>query len=633
MKRQRYCHARGLCLSASILVTAMVSCAVGAEAAKYLGPTVVVASSDGARLYVANSDAHQVAVVDLAGGKVVGTLAVPAEPTGLVLTKDGSKLYVTCASPKSVVCVVDARAMKITGQLPAGHTAIGPALSADEKRLYICNRFDNNVAVIDLATGKEIAKVAMTREPFAAATTPDGKTVFVINHLPVDRADGYDVAALVAAIDTATNKTTNIRLLNGSTSVRGLCVSPDGKYVYVAHVLARYQMPTTQLERGWMDTNALSIIDAVNKKFVNSVLLDDVDLGAANPWGVACAADGQTICVAHAGTNEVSIINTTGVFEKLAKIAADEKAATTPGAKKEGSAIYASATLADVPNDLAFLVDLRRRVSVDGLGPRGLAIAANKAITTQYFSDSLAIVDLATKPDKLVTSLALGPKPQFTVQRRGEQLFNDARICFQHWQSCATCHPDARVDALNWDLMNDGLGTPKNNKTMVWAHRTPPSMWTGARATGEMGVRSGLTHILFAVRPDEEACAMDEYLKSLEPVPSPYLVNGQLSEAAKRGKEVFFNEEVGCGKCHPAPLYTDLLLHDVGTEGPYDHRDTFDTPALVEVWRTAPYMHDGHYLTVKEVFTKGAKHSKKHGNIDKLTDQQINDLVEFVLSL
>ena len=65
--------------------------------------------------------------------------------------------------------------------------------------------------------------------------------------------------------------------------MRGICVSPDGKYAYVVHILARYQMPTTQLERGWMNTNAMSIIDVAAKKLINTVLLDDIDLGAANP--------------------------------------------------------------------------------------------------------------------------------------------------------------------------------------------------------------------------------------------------------------------------------------------------------------------------------------------------------------
>ena len=86
-------------------------------------------------------------------------------------------------------------------------------------------------------------------------------------------------------------------------------------------------------------------------------------------------------------------------------------------------------------------------------------------------------------------------------------------------------------------------------------------------------------------------------------------------------------------KCHPEPLYTDLLMHDVDSRGQYDRRDDFDTPTLIEVWRTAPYMHDGHYTTIKELIAKG-KHGKKGGgDIDKLTEQQLNDLVEFVLSL
>ncbi len=73
----------------------------------------------------------------------------------------------------------------------------------------------------------------------------------VINHLALDRADSYEVAS-VSVIDRAANKTETIRLLNGSTCIRGIHVSPDGKYVYAAHLLSRYQMPTTQVERGRM---------------------------------------------------------------------------------------------------------------------------------------------------------------------------------------------------------------------------------------------------------------------------------------------------------------------------------------------------------------------------------------------
>jgi YVTN family beta-propeller protein len=632
MKSRSFDSLRILALACAVCASLLASAGRcwAAPTPKWLGPETVVAAPDGKHLAVACPDASAIATVDVATGKLLGTIAVPAAPTGLSFDRQSQRLYVTCAAPTSTICVIDLAAAKIVTTIPAGHTAIAPVVSPDGKRLYVCNRFNNSVSVFDLASRKEVAQIAAIREPYAAAITPCGKTLFVANHLPNDRADSYDVAAMVTVIDTATNKASTIRLLNGSSGVRGIAIAPDGKRVYVSHILARYQMPTTQLERGWMNTNALSIIDAEQKKLINTILLDDVDLGAAAPWGVTCTADGQTVCVAHAGTHELSVINMPGVMEKLAKIAAPPAAA--PGAANTASSVYASSTPADVPNDLAFLVDLRQRIPLSGNGPRGVAVIGTKAYVAQYFSDSLAIVDLAPKPEKPVATLALGPAPKMTIQRRGEMLFNDGTICFQHWQSCASCHPDARVDALNWDLMNDGLGNPKNNRSMLLSHKTPPAMWAEARPTAESAVRSGLTHILFAVRPEDEADAMDEYLKSLTPVSSPYLVGGQLSAKAQRGKILFHNEELGCAKCHPEPYYSDQKMHDVGTEGPYDRRSTFDTPSLVECWRTAPYLHDGRYVTLKELFTKG-KHVDHDGHLSKLTPQQIDDLVEFVLSL
>ena len=161
--------------------------------------------------------------------------------------------------------------------------------------------------MIDLADRREVARVPVGREPIAAGVTPNGKSIYVASHLPLDRTDLSDVAATVTVIDATSLETKTIRLPNGSTSVRGLCVSPDGKYVFVVHILARYQLPATQPDRGWMNTNAMSVIDAPAQKLVNTVLLDDVDLGAADPWGVTTTADGKTILVSHSGTHELSV--------------------------------------------------------------------------------------------------------------------------------------------------------------------------------------------------------------------------------------------------------------------------------------------------------------------------------------
>jgi len=644
---------------AAALLSIVVAGGAGfAEAGQYLGPCAVVASGDGKMLYVANADAGQIAFVDLPRRAVLRSISTPAPPTGLAIGPDGAKLYVTCAAPQSHVLVLDTISGKVTATIAVGHTAVGPAITPDGKRLYVCNRFDNDVSVVDLEANREVARLPAVREPVAAGVSPDAKLVLVANHLPADRADVLGVAATVTIIDTRTRHTSVIRLSNGASGVRGLCVSPDGNYAYVTHILARYELPTVQVDYGWINANAISVIDIAKKRLLNTVLLDDMKLGAANPWGVACTADAKWLCVTHAGTDELSVIDAPGLIAKLMAIPEKPDSSSVGEvvyddrnelldyfrrlrASRAGKAeesiyekwdLYTLGNAAGVSNDLAFLAGLRQRIKLHGKGPRGLAVVGSKAYVAEYFSDTLGVVDIKAKRSGPAGSIALGPRPRLSLRRRGEMLFNDADLCFQHWQSCASCHPDGRADGLNWDLVNDGMGNLKNTKSLLLAHKTPPAMSTGVRPSGKAAVRGGIAHILFSTPREQDAVAIDRYLESVGPVACPQLVGGRLSPAAQRGKRLFLSTRVGCSICHPPPLYTDLQLHDVGSKSPIDFRKDYDTPTLIEVWRTAPYLHDGRYTTIKELIAKG-KHGKERGELDALGEQQINDLVEFVLSL
>ncbi len=599
----------------------------------YLSPSALVADKQAGKLYIAQTTAKQVAVFEISTGKVINTYSLPAEPSGLALSAEKSRLYVTCASPKGQVEVVNLRTGKIINTLPAGHTPTAPVLSSNGKTLYVCSRFDNNVSVIDLTSRKQMARIPVQREPVAAALTPDGRFLFVNNHLPAGVANKGNIAAAVSVVDTTTNKViTTIELPNGTTALQGICISPDGRYAYTTHILARYTVPTTQLERGWMNTNALSIIDVTNKELFETVLLDDVDYGAANPWAVGCTNDNKYVCVTHAGTDELSIIEVTALLDKIGKYHADEKKnqGRATGQYSYGNYGIDSRPLSNIPNELSFLYGIRQRIKLRGKGPRALAIFGYNIYVAEYFTDSLTLVDLNKTSGIKTAALPLGSPPQMTRIRRGEMLFHDASLCFQHWQSCASCHPgDARVDALNWDLLNDGLGNPKNTKTLLLAHRTPPAMITGVRENAEDAVRAGFRHILFAVRPEEEVNSIDEYLKSLKPVPGPYLVKGKLSASAKRGRKIF--NKAGCISCHKGTLHTDLKQYNVGTGDGLDKDRKFDTPGLVEVWRTAPYLYDGRAVTIEEVLTK-YNPDDKHGITSNLSDKEIRDLANFVLS-
>jgi cytochrome c peroxidase len=269
----------------------------------------------------------------------------------------------------------------------------------------------------------------------------------------------------------------------------------------------------------------------------------------------------------------------------------------------------------------------RKRISLKGKGPRHVLSISGILYITCYFSDAIEIVDLnQNRAGKNFVKLGAG-ETTITAERYGEQLFHDAGQCFQQWQSCASCHPgDARVDGLNWDLMNDGFGNPKNTKSLLHSYFTPPAMATGVRADAKMATRAGFRHIQFHNVNEADANAVDAYIKSLTPVPSPLLSKGRLSKEARKGKAIF--KSASCTHCHHGPYFTDGQKYEIGRLGTLDKQNMWDTPTLIELWRTAPYMHDGRYATLKEVFTL-----EKHGLDKPMSEEQIDQLIAYLMSL
>ena len=133
------------------------------------------------------------------------------------------------------------------------------------------------------------------------------------------------------------------------------------------------------------------------------------------------------------------------------------------------------------------------------------------------------------------------------------------------------------------------------------------------------------------MNPDEKRVAsVYAYIQSLTPVPSPYLVNGQLSESATRGKIVF--AKASCSGCHSGPYFTNMKMCDIGVADGMEKGELFDIPTLHEVWRTAPYLYDGRAATLEEVLTK-YNPDDHHGHTSILSPQEIKDLIEYVNSL
>ena len=92
-------------------------------------------------------------------------------------------------------------------------------------------------------------------------------------------------------------------------------------------------------------------------------------------------------------------------------------------------------------------------------------------------------------------------------------------------------------------------------------------------------------------------------------------------------------EEKQCLQCHAGPLFTDLKSYEVGTASATDlPGDEFDTPTLIELWRSGPYLHDGSAATVRDVLTT-RNEKNRHGATRHLAPPQIDELAAYLLSL
>lgn len=562
---------------------------------KPLYPTGITINSDG-KLIISEKGDTRLAVYSMDGQREK-VFALPDKPTGVVV--DDKNIYVTTFGQKGMLRILNIENGKEVAVIETGSGACSPIINNELGKVYVCNQFQNTVTEVDLVTHKVSRSVNVLREPRSAVFSKDNKYLYVTNFLPAQRADVEHVSACVSVIElNGFTKVKDIHLANGSNALRGICISPDGKYVYVSHNLGRYTVPTSQLQQGWMNTSAFSIIDTSTQEYLGNVIVDEPERGAAGIWGIVC--NEEKIFISHSGTHEISVIDHQRMLEKFLQ--------------------YPDKSVLEY--DLTFLYGLRERIPLEGNGPRCMTLVDNKLIVPTYFADILNFVD---SENHSVSSINLNEGRQENDIDRGEKIYNDAMNCFQNWQSCNGCHPgEGRTDGMNWDLMNDGVGNPKNCKSLLFSHVTPPSMISGIRETAEWAVRAGFKFIQFHEMQEEDALCVDAYLKSLQPVPSPYLVNGELSEKAKEGKKIF--DKLKCGECHSGIYYTDKKMYCIGEDVEFEKG--WDTPTLREVWRTAPYLFDGRAETMKDVFM-----IHKHGITKKVSEKEIEALTEYVNSL
>ena len=238
----------------------------------------------------------------------------------------------------------------------------------------------------------------------------------------------------------------------------------------------------------------------------------------------------------------------------------------------------------------------------------------------------------------------------------GERLFSEPKLSVTGGMACAGCHESARAftdgrarapgatgeltDRGAMSLVNvaysQALGWVKPERRLLEEQMREPLFNQHPLEMGLHGREQAVTQLLASrldyrrqfraafpgvAQPVTMANiikAIACYERSLIFADSPfdrYLYRGEhgaLTAAARRGKDLFFANDVGCAKCHGGINFSGPWQDASGSTGPPALADNgltagkfpikkFKVPTLRNIALTAPYMHDGRFKDLDEV--------------------------------
>ncbi|WP_139492010.1 cytochrome D1 domain-containing protein [Brevibacillus dissolubilis] len=621
----------------------------------------IAMTSDGAQVITANIDVPTITVVDTKTRQVTAEIKVGKEPRNIALSPDNQVAYVT-AMYDDKVDVIDLSKQKMTATIDVPFQPFGIVTSPDGGRLYVTSYRGSYVAVIDTQTRKVTEKIKVDAEPRGLAISADGKTLYVSHyihgHLSAINTDTLKVDKVIPLAETPEPASHDPKVSQGLPGmVENMTFSPDGKLLWLPHLLTNVDT-NIQFESTIFPT--VSIVDTAKKaeqaderkhlfQQINITNTKNETEIVSNPADVAFLPDASKAFVVLGGSEDL----------------------LTFDLKRGGKATH-----------------LLRRIPGDN--PRGMVLSPDGQTLYVHNAMSHDLVTIATggndpykKPQVDGDAISLISEDPLPVDvRAGKRIFFSANsdeyaadITGKNWMSCASCHFDGEINGLTLQTPKGPRNTPSN----VLATKTGLMTWDGGRdefadylhtVQDEMGgmMKFDPTQPL---PPDVQLMydQLEAYLDHVDtfPVPkSPYRQpDGQLTAQAALGEELF-NGKAGCITCHATDTdFTDspkavdaktgelttantAFIHDVGTgtkadvgnpkgdgRGHYQNPRKpgfFDTPTLRGVWATAPYLHDGSAQTIYDVLVT-RNTAGKHGNVQGLSKDEIEALVEYVNSI
>jgi YVTN family beta-propeller protein len=176
-------------------------------------------------VYVVDTGATTLTVIDVARGEVAGSVDLGAKPHGLVAAPDGSAVYATVGWRPGFLVAVDTREHLVRWRLEVGPGPHQPAIGADGARIFVPDFEDSTVRVVDPSRP---AVVATTVPADAGGPLRGLHNAYAgASHIFVTAVEGRALAIL----DVRDGRALAVQALPGSP--RPAALAPDGRTLYL----------------------------------------------------------------------------------------------------------------------------------------------------------------------------------------------------------------------------------------------------------------------------------------------------------------------------------------------------------------------------------------------------------------
>jgi YVTN family beta-propeller protein len=143
-------------------------------------PKGIAVMPNGSLMYVSESGAGDIAVIEVDRNRVLMRTRVPPGPARIALTPNAHFLIVLNV-PSGQVTVISTLNQKSMGSVQVGTMPSHIAISADSRLAYVSNRQSNSVSVVDIADRRVIAAISTGQGPTGVALSRDGSKLYVAN--------------------------------------------------------------------------------------------------------------------------------------------------------------------------------------------------------------------------------------------------------------------------------------------------------------------------------------------------------------------------------------------------------------------------------------------------------------------